>query len=52
MLSVASASTSTPPADGLVESTTASSPSASRTRRRASREVRAVKRLTFMLLLR
>jgi len=47
-LSGAMASTSTPSAQGLVESTTASSPNAWRTRVRASRDVRAVKRLTFI----
>ncbi len=52
MLSGGIATTSTPPVLGLVERITASSPSASRTRRRASRELRAVKRLTFKVLLR
>ena len=52
MPSGAIASTSTPSALGLVDNTTASSPSACRTRTRASREVRAVKRLTFMSWLR
>src|SRR5664279_6658028 len=42
------ARTSTLEPEGLVERTTASSPRASRTRRSASRELRAVKRLTFM----
>jgi hypothetical protein len=48
MPSGAIASTSTPSAQGLVESTTASSPKAWRTRVRASRDVRAVNRLQFM----
>ncbi len=48
MPSGAIASTSTPSAQGLVESTTASSPKAWRTRVSASRELRAVKRLQFM----
>ena len=41
--------TVTPPGTGRVDMTTASSPKAWRTSARASREVRAVKRLTFML---
>src|SRR5689334_14156461 len=48
MLSGAIASTSTPSAHGLVDNTTASSPNAWRTRFSASREVRPVKRLTFI----
>ena len=51
-LSGAIASTSMPSAHGLVESTTASTPKAWRTSARASRDVRAAKRLTFMRYLR
>ncbi len=51
MLSGGMASTSTPSGQGLVDSTTASSPKAWRTRVSASRELRAVKRLQFMPVL-
>ena len=47
-LSGAMAMTSTPSGQGRVDSTTASSPKAWRTSCKASREVRALKRLTFM----
>ena len=47
--SPAIASTSTPSGQGLVDSTTASSPSDWRAKVSASREVLALNRLTFML---